>query len=163
MEYLTERRNCKGKESPLIFQRAEKCVRIHGSYKRKALSFALPGKLCRLSWVLLFIAPGFPNPPIVPSNTEIALHFLDKNFKVWGCSFVIRIGFTAWQKAPARETPADEELLALCPPFSTVWRVLQRPQRTTPRLCCPGLPAEVVTASVSHPWRAHLWVLSAQC
>lgn len=75
MEYWTKRRNCKGKESPLIFQRAEKCVRIQGSHKGRSSSFALPGKALQAKWVLLFIASGFPSPPMMPINTEIALHF----------------------------------------------------------------------------------------
>lgn len=47
--------------------------------------------------------------------------FLDKNFKAWRCTFVIRIDF--------KETQADVALLALCPAsFSTVWQSLRRPQ-----------------------------------
>lgn len=117
MEYLTERRNCKGKESSLIFRRAEKCIRVQGSCKGRASSSALPGKLCRLSGCYCSLHLGF--------QVHLWYHkyrncpaFFRQNFKVWGCSFVIRIGFTVWLMGPTRETPADVELHALCPASS---------------------------------------------
>lgn len=36
----------------------------------------------QVKWVLLFNAPRFPSAPMIPINTEIDLHFVDKNFKV---------------------------------------------------------------------------------
>lgn len=142
MEYLTKRRSCKEKKRNVLESRTR-----------------ARGELCPLSCQENFA-----------DKVHVTVHFtwVSKSTcdthkysscsscfrqKCQGlrCTFVIRIGFTV-AEGPAKETPADVELLALCPAyFSTVWQGLQRPQGTTQGLCW-----EVVTASVSHPWRTHL-------
>ena len=150
------------KKSPPMSWRVEKCIGTQGSGCGESLVLCSPRKTLQVqasvtvhcTWVFkaTYVTDKYRNCSVFRQKIRgLRVQHCDKDQMLWQITAAVQ------QKGPCQGDSGTCGTTCFLPcaflHSSMVWQGLQRPQRTTRRLCLPGLPAVVVTASASCAWR----------